>query len=273
VRSSVCSKQITRNPVARFHSKCRKSQDKSAWGRKITHRGEFCAHADRRIHGRSPIRAENRCAPASVGTKGKRRRGDCGDGDHRSVKGYGAPSRAGPGSLGASLTSRRQAEAASKQSNHLPDAPASSRGRDRKRPPTEAACASFVPKKPRPRAGKKRSPSKCGCRGLGRKEWGGDAPGRTPILTTIPKHASEMHQLKRASPKFKRDQGAMERGQYPGSRLEHIANEEQIVYSGSTVNLSSAGGGGRTFRALRIPAIRSARNECSTSSRRRTVHG
>jgi len=61
----------------------------------------------------------------------------------------------------------------------------------------------------------------------------------------------------------------MERGQYldfgavrtlPGFRWEHIANEEQIVYSGSTVNLSSAGGGGRTFRALRIPAIRSARN-------------
>src|SRR5262249_37570206 len=37
--------------------------------------------------------------------------------------------------------------------------------------------------------------------------------------------------------------------------------------------LSSASGGGRTFRALRIPAIRSARNECSTSSRRRIVHG
>jgi hypothetical protein len=37
--------------------------------------------------------------------------------------------------------------------------------------------------------------------------------------------------------------------------------------------LSSAGGGGRIFRALRIPAIRSARNECSTTSRRRIVHG
>jgi hypothetical protein len=184
------------------------------------------------------------------------------------VKGYGAPSRAGPGSLGAPLTSRRQAEAASKQSNHLPDAPASSRGRDRKRPPTEAACASFVPKKPRPRAGKKRSPGKCGYRGLGRKEWGGDAPGRTPILTTIPKHASEMHQLKRASPKFKRDQGAMERGQYPVPMRTYCERRTDRVQW-----LSSAGDGGRTFRALRIPAIRSARNECSTSSRRRTVHG
>jgi len=37
--------------------------------------------------------------------------------------------------------------------------------------------------------------------------------------------------------------------------------------------LSQASGGGRTFRALRIPVIRSARNECSTSSRRRIVHG
>src|SRR5215467_2710051 len=36
---------------------------------------------------------------------------------------------------------------------------------------------------------------------------------------------------------------------------------------------SQASGGGRTFRALRIPVIRSARNECSTSSRRRIVHG
>ena len=37
--------------------------------------------------------------------------------------------------------------------------------------------------------------------------------------------------------------------------------------------LSQASGGGRTFRALRIPVIRSARNECSTSPRRRIVHG
>ena len=54
---------------------------------------------------------------------------------------------------------------------------------------------------------------------------------------------------------------------------EHIANLEQIVYTIFHCQLSQASGGGRTFRALRIPVIRSARNECSTSSRRRIVHG
>ena len=71
----------------------------------------------------------------------------------------------------------------------------------------------------------------------------------------------------------------MERGQHPHPAKEHIANEEQIVYSAALAIPEGRGARGGKFRrplsVPRFPAIRSFDpNECSAaSSRRRIVHG
>jgi hypothetical protein len=58
----------------------------------------------------------------------------------------------------------------------------------------------------------------------------------------------------------------------PTGPKEHIANGEQIVY---IAPFSTRGGQGHSLSlsARRIPAIRSATNECNPASRRRQFHG